>query len=213
MKIERFFCERLNGYLNFDLTFYQDVSFLIGINGSGKTSVLKAIMALLGPDVDWLMNAKYTTIRVHLRNDGKRIIITSNRDEKSLKFEFSENDTISLYKLTDDEYSASLRRSEDFVRDEDGELIRIRELRSELPDKIKPSYRCGSYQPLSFLAWIERAFPQGRRHRHGRAAFPLLGELTPPFELSLMRASDRLKPLRWTRCGKPISCDLAMPID
>ncbi|WP_428978022.1 AAA family ATPase [Lichenibacterium ramalinae] len=52
MRIVSFVSHRLNGYLDFDLNFHEDLSFLIGINGSGKTSVLKAIVGCLGPDFD-----------------------------------------------------------------------------------------------------------------------------------------------------------------
>jgi predicted ATP-binding protein involved in virulence len=59
MKIRKFQSTGLNGYLDFDIDLFDSRNFLIGINGSGKTSVLKAIMGLITPDIDWLMNAKF----------------------------------------------------------------------------------------------------------------------------------------------------------
>ena len=60
MKLLSFKSASLNGYLNFDIKFNDAVSFLVGINGSGKTSVLKAMMALVSPDIDWLFSTTST---------------------------------------------------------------------------------------------------------------------------------------------------------
>ena len=54
MKIERFVGTSVNGYLHFDVEFFRDLTFLTGINGSGKTSALNSIAALLLPRLDYL---------------------------------------------------------------------------------------------------------------------------------------------------------------
>ena len=138
MKLKNFKCSRLNGYLDFDLTFKHDVSFLIGINGSGKTSVLKATMALLGPDIDWLMNANYGSISVELEHLDKAISIQSVRADSRIIFSFVENGERTDVTITDEMYQGSVRVTEEVVRDSDGEFMRIRETSSELPDSVAP---------------------------------------------------------------------------
>ena len=81
MKLLNFRARGLNGYLNFDLDLSRDLSFLIGINGSGKTTVLRAIMALVGPDLSWLINTKFEMIGLHFVHQGKPSYITGVQDE------------------------------------------------------------------------------------------------------------------------------------
>lgn len=49
MRIISFKGQEVFGYLDFDIKFNSDISFLIGSNGSGKTTVLQLIRALLTP--------------------------------------------------------------------------------------------------------------------------------------------------------------------
>lgn len=140
MRLNKFSCVRMNGYLSFEISLKRDVSFLIGINGSGKTSALKAIMALLGPDIDWLMTAKYDSISVQLECEKRKIEIQCERpvDQKDLiEFKFIEGKTSIEASLSELEYRASLRQHDDYFRDEDGDLVRIRENRFEAPDNIE----------------------------------------------------------------------------
>ncbi len=173
MKIERFQCTNLNSYLDFDLHLEGNVSFLIGINGSGKTSVLKAIMALLGPDVDWLMNAKYQHISVSLLHDEKTISISATRSDVGMLFEYIENGNSQPFTLLEAAYKGSIQKSEDYVHNEDGELIRIRETRSELPDNILPIQSVRRLPTPIFLGLDRTSLPTGpnartRQRRYGQ---------------------------------------------
>jgi len=49
MRLERFTGESIHGFLNLDIKFFSDLTFLIGINGCGKTTALDAIIALITP--------------------------------------------------------------------------------------------------------------------------------------------------------------------
>jgi predicted ATP-binding protein involved in virulence len=54
MKINKFKASNVHGYLNYDIDFDPRLTFLIGINGTGKTSVLKLILGLISPSFNYL---------------------------------------------------------------------------------------------------------------------------------------------------------------
>ncbi|WP_028787949.1 AAA family ATPase [Terrimonas ferruginea] len=60
MKINSFKAGKVHGYLNYDIDFFPDLTFLIGINGSGKTSALKLILGLISPSYHYLNQIDYT---------------------------------------------------------------------------------------------------------------------------------------------------------
>lgn len=43
------------GSTNIDISFFEELTFLYGLNGSGKTTALRLIMALLTPSVKTLL--------------------------------------------------------------------------------------------------------------------------------------------------------------
>jgi recombinational DNA repair ATPase RecF len=51
MKLIQFTARDMHGYLNLSFKFNNQLTFLTGINGSGKTSSLNAIVALISPDL------------------------------------------------------------------------------------------------------------------------------------------------------------------
>lgn len=79
MKIISFSCRQLNSFLSRKISFFDDVSFLHGINGSGKTTILRAISALLTPDLNWLSNAKYEEVSVEISHNEKDYSISATR--------------------------------------------------------------------------------------------------------------------------------------
>lgn len=71
MQVKRFRASRIHGYLDFDVRFHNDLTFLTGINGSGKTSVIQSIIALITPSFLVLTNLEFQSIEVEVRHDGK----------------------------------------------------------------------------------------------------------------------------------------------
>lgn len=76
MKINSFRAEGVHDYLDFDIQFYSGLTFLIGINGSGKTSALKLILGLTSPSYNYLNQINYKYCEV---------ICSSNSDEMDIK--------------------------------------------------------------------------------------------------------------------------------
>ena len=47
LKIKEFIIEKLHGYIDYDIKFNDDVTFLYGENGCGKTTVLNIITSII----------------------------------------------------------------------------------------------------------------------------------------------------------------------
>ena len=80
--IQNFKASGVFGYLTMDLSLNDDLTFLYGLNGSGKTTALKLIMALLEPSLEPLIRIPFT--RLSLRGDthreGKVEIVVKKHD-------------------------------------------------------------------------------------------------------------------------------------
>lgn len=77
MKVIRFRGERVNSHLNLDIQFNDDLSFLTGINGSGKTTALNCIISLLMPRLDYLAIQNYDSISIDIQHEGERHVLSS----------------------------------------------------------------------------------------------------------------------------------------
>lgn len=71
MKITAFSAKGVQGSLRFDLEFRDDYTFLIGLNGSGKTSALRLMMALLAPDLPELARLKFESASLFVVDAGR----------------------------------------------------------------------------------------------------------------------------------------------
>jgi hypothetical protein len=98
MKINHFSGRGLHGFLKFDIDFNDDLTLLTGINGSGKTSVLNCIIALITPSLRTLAELDFSSVKVVFENDGKKHFVSAdkkgefvsiNTSEKSGSFDFN----------------------------------------------------------------------------------------------------------------------------
>jgi predicted ATP-binding protein involved in virulence len=111
MKIKAFSAKNVYGYLNFDIRFNDDVSFLTGGNGSGKTTALKLMNALITPNFKDLLHIPFDFASLTLEQNHERIEISAvHEDERKILRISTLNEVLSLPSLTDDE-------SEDFIDD------------------------------------------------------------------------------------------------
>ena len=82
MRIIKFEAEGVNGYLNFNIDFNETLTFLIGINGSGKTTAIKLILGLLSPSWINLTQIKYKYAQVECEINGEYIKIKTDYNDK-----------------------------------------------------------------------------------------------------------------------------------
>ena len=85
--------EKLHGYLNFNFAFHPDITFLTGINGSGKTSVVRTIFALISPSIPILARTTFQKIEVHLEHDGRQVRVWCMHNDTALALSTSQTDT------------------------------------------------------------------------------------------------------------------------
>ncbi len=86
MILMRFRAKALYRYLDFDVVFNERLSFLTGINGSGKTSVLNCVQALLTPDFGALQGQLYEELRLDFEiSESKRSFITAIQSDDSVR--------------------------------------------------------------------------------------------------------------------------------
>jgi predicted ATP-binding protein involved in virulence len=97
MRLIKFSGKNIRGYLNVNIKFFEDLNFLTGVNGSGKTTVLNLINGLLRPSFQTLIEINYDKIDLYLKNKDKEdIFITSekNANKIMLRFRYGKNEAI-----------------------------------------------------------------------------------------------------------------------
>ena len=92
MKLINFNAEGVHGYLKYNFDFKEELTFITGINGAGKTTAIKLILGLLSPSWFNLTQIKYNfaDVKCTAEIDGKdtELIIRATQIEESEKVDF-----------------------------------------------------------------------------------------------------------------------------
>ena len=75
MKITRLQAQKVHGYLPINVEFFEDLTFLTGLNGSGKTSALRLLMALLTPNLDELGSIAFESATVTVHDSTNDVVV------------------------------------------------------------------------------------------------------------------------------------------
>jgi len=179
MKILNFKCEKVHGYLSFELKVNSDLTFLTGINGSGKTSAVRAIIALLTPSLRDLANMDYKQIAVTVAHEGTTTL-TAQRFEEEISISCSGvKDVLKIPVLRLDVYEPRgrfLERELDFYREQEAinakhpVLLRLERL------------------PTPMFLDLERRHQVGTRQRHDNEPFHFRPVPTNPLAGSLIES-------------------------
>ena len=156
--------KKLHGYIDFDVTFQDDLNIIIGGNGSGKTTILNAMAWMLSPNYWWndtpnayfLANLEFEEIRVvysHVNDDNQTIrqTITATRNHEVVKLIVSDiNDSLTIPIVQEglgrpmmDDHIGSIVTS---IRNQDQEHNQVLKHLQELPGPL--------YLPLN-RRWVE----------------------------------------------------------
>lgn len=95
MRIVKFTGTKLHGYLDLKVKFNKDLTFLTGINGSGKTTIVKAIGALTSPSFFTLVHMSFEKIEVEISQltpKSKNVKISASKKNESVILSISSAD-------------------------------------------------------------------------------------------------------------------------
>lgn len=83
MKILSYKCLNIHNYISQSFELDRSCNFLHGINGCGKTTIIKSINALIGNNVNWLFQNKYDLIeiRIEMEESIYKFKATQNSEE------------------------------------------------------------------------------------------------------------------------------------
>jgi len=84
MKLASLHAKNVHGYLPIDVQFFDDLTFLTGLNGSGKTSALRLLMALLTPNIDELGSISFSYAAVTIREDTGDVIVSADKTSEGV---------------------------------------------------------------------------------------------------------------------------------
>lgn len=121
MKLKKFTAKNVYGYLKFDIDFYNDLSFLVGVNGSGKTTMLRLMQALLTPSFRDLLSIPFSEASVIFDDKGIMTEINSIKSDDKVELKVSTiEETLLLSKMLPDEldYIVAHRERSDEVFEE-----------------------------------------------------------------------------------------------
>lgn len=156
MKINSFTADGVHDYLKFDINFFQDLTFLIGINGSGKTSALKLILGLTSPSFNYLnqINFQYCEVVCSTTENEKDIVIRAEQNKSDNTFKISL--TLQGNTVTSDSikrYSRNVELHYDLE-----ELIMIEQRNKELFDNMEVPSKIRQLATPKFLGLDRRIY-------------------------------------------------------
>jgi predicted ATP-binding protein involved in virulence len=121
MLLKKFRALKVYGYLEFDITFNKDINFLVGGNGTGKTTALKLLNALLVPNFKELLVIPFELIELSVEHNKKLVEIKARSNGKSISLSIEGvEDSLELQSYSQDEFDfySSKKEGIDDVIDE-----------------------------------------------------------------------------------------------
>ncbi|HAS1533129.1 TPA: AAA family ATPase, partial [Enterobacter hormaechei] len=105
-KISAIFIEKMWGYKNVHLELNESINFLIGVNGSGKTTIINIISNALSVDVGQLLAMPFSELAI-LFTEGEMIRVEKT-SKTNVSFFINFKDDVFTFNLEDDEYNFAM---------------------------------------------------------------------------------------------------------
>lgn|GEM_PF-665377 len=104
LSIKSFTAQKIYGHLDFNIDFNDDINFLTGGNGSGKTTALKLINALLTPNLQDLLFIPFEKLKIVIREKNDNIAISASNISGTIKLSISNTtETLELPHFTEED--------------------------------------------------------------------------------------------------------------
>jgi predicted ATPase len=84
MQIISFQAQALHGYMDRSIRFNRDVTYITGINGTGKTSVVRSVISLLQPSLAYLIETDFRFMSLVFTNDSDTHNICAYKSQDNL---------------------------------------------------------------------------------------------------------------------------------
>lgn len=160
MKIKNFKAKNVHGFLDFNIDFFDDVTFLIGINGSGKTSAIKLILGLITPSYENLSKINYEFCELTCIDNDSTITIRSDQNtDELMKFELSLSINDTVYNSN----KFSIIQSED--SDDDTEELQLLKRWTSVFESDSVVKKIQSISTPKFLGLDRRIVSEGMEYR------------------------------------------------
>lgn len=89
MNIQLLTVKGLYGYIDKEINFLKDITLLVGINGSGKTSILNIISWMIKPSIPHLCITEFEKIELTCSISNKNYVISCQQKNKKLTYELT----------------------------------------------------------------------------------------------------------------------------
>ena len=89
MKIRSLIATEVHGYLPISILFYDDCTFLIGLNGAGKTSALRLLTAMITPNLEELASIDFHRAEVQVAEGENTLNIIAEKHHGEMTLSLS----------------------------------------------------------------------------------------------------------------------------
>lgn len=125
MKLISLYVQDMRGYITKKINFRDSITFLIGINGSGKTTVLKLLNGLLKPNLKELVEIEFSYLKIELEdNQSNSTFLYCRKEDDAVRIGFNNRIEEGEYSFDVSRYLLFSKSKESFSL-EDEELERM----------------------------------------------------------------------------------------
>jgi len=115
VKVKKLVVKGLYGRYNYDVHFNEELTFLLGANGSGKTTILDMLSSIITGELYRLNNYEFDTIELNYLNkedkqDAPNTIIITSTDDGDMELNFNDEHHKLYYLEHDSDVSHRLKR-------------------------------------------------------------------------------------------------------